>query len=416
MDKITLPIVRTVFLPKGSPGICTIKQITTDIRDPMISAADGQIYVSGEVDIIIDYLSYATDETAGRSSGFKDLDEYLPGSGRLWQALLTLPFEMTTTGLLNCSSDCELATGEIKWFLVSPHAIEMTMDLQLNEPTYSDDELTQGMRDYQQGLRDLQQGLEDLQAGEAARRAGEAARQSASGAKVKTVFERKTEMSEIPGKQKTKANENVQMTKMPEANKQKTESSENMENPQMSGATKQKMESAETKKMESSENMENPQMSGATKQKMEYSENTRNMKMSGAAKQKMESSENMENPQMSGATKQGIKSQIQSDTTQLPKTNQQEQSTPNQAGIMGKQQSNMQKQTSPSTYTKGATAKPQSNQSTTASCYKMRFYRVMPNDNWSDIALKTGCSVEALIAANGSAGQQLTPGKVLIIK
>lgn len=358
MDKITLPIVRTVFLPKGSPGICTIKQITTDIRDPMISAADGQIYVSGEVDIVIDYLSYATDETAGRSSGFKDLDEYMPGSGRLWQALLTLPFETTTTGLLNCSSNCELATGEIKWFLVSPHAIEMTMDLQLKELTYIDDELTQGMRDYQQGLRDLQQGLDDLQAGEAARQAGEAARQagetarqSATGAKVKTVFERKTEMSEIPEKQKTKANENVQMTKMPEANKQK-------------------MESAEIKKMESSENMENPQMSGANKQQME-------------------SNENISNTQMSGATKQGTKSQMQS--SQMSQTTMQRQTTPNQSNISGAK-------------------------SSASKCYKMRFYRVMPNDNWNDIALKTGCSVETLIAANGSEGQQLTPGKVLIIK
>ena len=412
MDKITLPIVRTVFLPKGSPGICTIKQITTDIRDPMISAADGQIYVSGEVDIVIDYLSYATDETAGRSSGFKDLDEYMPGSGRLWQALLTLPFETTTTGLLNCSSNCELATGEIKWFLVSPHAIEMTMDLQLKELTYIDDELTQGMRDYQQGLRDLQQGLDDLQAGEAARQAGEAARQagetarqSATGAKVKTVFERKTEMSEIPEKQKTKANENVQMTKMPEANKQKMESaeikkmesSENMENPQMSGATKQKMEAAETKKMESSENMENPQMSGANKQnmesaemkKMESSENMENPQMSGANKQQMESNENISNTQMSGATKQGTKSQMQS--SQMSQTTMQRQTTPNQSNISGAK-------------------------SSASKCYKMRFYRVMPNDNWNDIALKTGCSVETLIAANGSEGQQLTPGKVLIIK
>jgi len=402
MDKIILPIVRTVFLPQGSPGICTIKQITTDIRDSKISAENGQIFVSGEVDIIIDYLSYATDETSNRSSGFRDLDEYLPGSGRLWQALLTLPFEVSTTGILTCSSNCLLVTGEIKWFLVSPHAIEMSMDLLLKEAVsmstidnkhinISDkDELEQGMSDYQQGLRDLQQGLQELHAGEAERQAGEAQRQAglaeqqmAMAEKTKTVFEKKIEMPKTV-KQENKSENQMENIKMPENVKLEIKPEKQMENIVM---PKMKMKSQ-------SENMPNTQMP-----EMKMKSETPNMPNAQMPEMKMKSeTQNMPNAQMPEMKMK--------------------QPTKMQYGMSEKQQSNIiQQQTTPNTEAKEILPNLKlQNKQASGCCYKMRFYRVRPDDTWSDIALKTGCNIEVLIDANGIGDRQLTPGKVLIIK
>ncbi|MEG1537486.1 MAG: hypothetical protein RR387_04305, partial [Clostridiales bacterium] len=87
MAEIVMPLLRTVFLPPGSPGIGAINEIRTDIRSEQISSDGGKIYCVGEADLLIDYISFAGD-TIDSAQG------YMIGGGKQWQALLTMPFEL----------------------------------------------------------------------------------------------------------------------------------------------------------------------------------------------------------------------------------------------------------------------------------------------------------------------------------
>ena len=129
MAEMLLTLKRTVFLPKGSPGICTVREIKADISSHEITAEGGRIYCLGEVDLLIEYLSFAE---GSQYPGYEAYEQRLKGGGVMWQALLTLPFELQEEGEIVCPPLAELTVGQLNWFMVAPHALEMEMGLTLS--------------------------------------------------------------------------------------------------------------------------------------------------------------------------------------------------------------------------------------------------------------------------------------------
>jgi len=84
MAEMVLMLKRTVFLPKGSPGICSIREINADINRFEVSAEDGRIYCLGEADLLIEYLSFAK---GSQYPGYEDYEQQLADGGSMWQAL-----------------------------------------------------------------------------------------------------------------------------------------------------------------------------------------------------------------------------------------------------------------------------------------------------------------------------------------
>lgn len=131
MAEILLSLKRTVFLPKGSPGIFSVNNIRVDIRNPDIKGENGKIFCLGDADILLEYLSQdpgsdlrpgimVANESRGKTS------EPLP-----WQALLTLPFELVNEGVMACPPLSLLSIEDIKWFVVAPRAIELEVTIKL---------------------------------------------------------------------------------------------------------------------------------------------------------------------------------------------------------------------------------------------------------------------------------------------
>ena len=101
MKDTVMLLKRTVFLPKGSPGILALNDIRVDIRNPVVSCMEGRVYCSGEADLLLDYLSL---EDSGEAvKGIWDIGAEPPAT-KPWQALLTLPFELSEEGNLSCAA------------------------------------------------------------------------------------------------------------------------------------------------------------------------------------------------------------------------------------------------------------------------------------------------------------------------
>lgn len=127
MNKISMTLLRTVFLPVGSPPIGSVCEITADIGKADIHVEGEQVYCLGELDIIIDYLSFSPNN--GRHLFPDHADTYPGGGGKEWQAMINLPFALNETAALDSSAEYSAALGDIKWFMVAPRALEMEMEI-----------------------------------------------------------------------------------------------------------------------------------------------------------------------------------------------------------------------------------------------------------------------------------------------
>ena len=126
MSDLRFSLLRTVFLPKSSPGISSINELRTDLREVELTlVAPQQLLIKGEMDILVDY------------NALPPAGESINNSGEPWQALISLPFELTEQVQLAEVTDCRLSARAPKWFMLSPKAIEMEVELVLDCPEYA---------------------------------------------------------------------------------------------------------------------------------------------------------------------------------------------------------------------------------------------------------------------------------------
>jgi hypothetical protein len=131
MSRISLTLSRTVFLPVGSPPIGSVCDIRADIGKADIHVENGQIYCLGDLDILIDYMSFSPGGIGQLYTGHST--DQQSGEGREWQALLNLPFVMNEKTELAPDRAYEAAVGDLKWFMVAPRALEMEIQLFITE-------------------------------------------------------------------------------------------------------------------------------------------------------------------------------------------------------------------------------------------------------------------------------------------
>lgn len=123
MAEIILPFCRTIFLPAGSPGISSINQVRGDLRNLRCGSAGGEVYCIGEADILVDYISYMPGRNLGPFA--VPSTEQQPGCDQAWQALLTLPFQLSGCGELPADGPYRVELGDIEWCMVAARALEV---------------------------------------------------------------------------------------------------------------------------------------------------------------------------------------------------------------------------------------------------------------------------------------------------
>lgn len=133
MNKISMTLIRTVFLPVGSPPIGSVCEIKADIGKADIHVEGEQVYCLGEIDIIIDYLSFS--ENNGRHLFSEKNASYPESGGKEWQAMINLPFSLNEKADWDQQTPYIVSLGDIKWFMVAPRALEMEMEIIVSEQT-----------------------------------------------------------------------------------------------------------------------------------------------------------------------------------------------------------------------------------------------------------------------------------------
>ena len=123
MSLLPVKMVRTVFLPAGSPPIGHINDIKAELTQADIHTEGGQLYYMGELDILIDYTAFSRD----RGRLFRE--DARGDSGRPWQAFLTLPFALNETPPQMICGMPRAELGEINWFMAAPRALEMEVEI-----------------------------------------------------------------------------------------------------------------------------------------------------------------------------------------------------------------------------------------------------------------------------------------------
>ena len=131
MADILLLLKRTVFLPKGSPGIFSINDIKVDIRNPEIKGENGKIYCLGDCDILLEYLSQDTEKDIKRGIMLGEDAISKNSEPRPWQAMITLPFALAEEGEMVCPPLSQIEVTDVKWFVVAPRAMELEVTIKL---------------------------------------------------------------------------------------------------------------------------------------------------------------------------------------------------------------------------------------------------------------------------------------------
>ncbi|MBQ1501901.1 MAG: hypothetical protein IIZ45_04720, partial [Firmicutes bacterium] len=122
MKQIALHLVRTVFLPMGSPPIGRIDDVKADLAKAELRLDGKKLYCMGQLDVLVDYTSLAA--SAGRRL-FADGEE----QGKAWQALLDLPFALSEDVFCPPGAEISASLGRLKWFMVAPRAFELEADI-----------------------------------------------------------------------------------------------------------------------------------------------------------------------------------------------------------------------------------------------------------------------------------------------
>jgi len=128
MEELILPLVRTVFLPPGSPGIGSINQILADLRDVRCGMSGDEVYCFGEADILVDYVScrHPGDLFAGAANRFFDRD-----AAAEWQAMLSFPFQLKKQGHLPADLAYRINLHALNWNMVTSRAIELEAEVRI---------------------------------------------------------------------------------------------------------------------------------------------------------------------------------------------------------------------------------------------------------------------------------------------
>ena len=126
-----LLIKRTVFLPKGSPGIYRITNIQGDLRNPQINNPGNPLLYRGDLDLLVEYLAVADGNDPKKTIWAEDEG---PPATKPWQAMITLPFEANQeiTGANPPPSPFKIE--KINWLLIAARAIEVEFYLTAHRP------------------------------------------------------------------------------------------------------------------------------------------------------------------------------------------------------------------------------------------------------------------------------------------
>ncbi|MDD2220853.1 MAG: LysM domain-containing protein [Clostridia bacterium] len=138
MEELFINLERTVFLPKGSPGVFAVNEISAKICDFQLEERAQNLYCQGELEITVDYLAVTAKEM--QPQGMLFVSEPRREENNPWQAQIALPFEFEQEARLLCASACQLTVKECHWFVVAPRAIELTVDLVLSNPLQTADD------------------------------------------------------------------------------------------------------------------------------------------------------------------------------------------------------------------------------------------------------------------------------------
>ena len=126
MKELILPLCRTVFLPPASPGIDTLCSVTGDLRNVRCSSFCGELYCSGEVDILIEYTSCA------RATGIFNKSSSAAPPSEPWQALLSFPFQLSSPVDVTEGCDFYVHLANLNWSMITARALELEGELQIS--------------------------------------------------------------------------------------------------------------------------------------------------------------------------------------------------------------------------------------------------------------------------------------------
>ena len=146
MRQISTTLVRTVFLPAGSPPIGSIDHIQADLSNKDIFIEHQRMYCRGDLDVMVDYTSFPLDR------GSHIFPEHCrPEQGRAWQALLNIPFALSEDIDCMMTEPLNIALGDINWFMVAPQALEMEVEILISGKEIADAPKTRENRQKKDG-------------------------------------------------------------------------------------------------------------------------------------------------------------------------------------------------------------------------------------------------------------------------
>ena len=452
-DTYQVSLKRTVFLPKGSPGICTIDSIYMQLRTKELSSSGGKIYGLGDIDILIQYLAQSEQE-------FKD-GIYAPDRpdmqvGKTWQALLACPFEFLVDGRIECAPLWKLETGTVEWFMVTPRVLEMNFEVLILPPTESDLVFSRAGRDAASSVdavfawKDDQKGavnklsnikewkkenMEDNTV-EAESTENIAAENVENMENAENIAAQETKSTQEKQTQATKKAENVagESTKSvsPESadkwqrvSGKTTDNNENVvaesttKKESVSPATTVKAESISSRKKESVLAAENQQANvSAETTKSETVAANENLAAQTTENTEAQTVENVE-----AVEENKEQENVASESTKAAKgkSKKMEAASENEAAVESEVKSKKTKSSVKSAKkakdaTLAQTTAKQATKSTQAiRAGKLSFYRVQEGDDLVSVAMRTGVPLDALISRNQLTGGEIMPGMLLII-
>ena len=158
MSHIPVKLVRTVFLPNGSPPVGTVNRITADLVRADIHGAEGQLYCMGELDILIDYTAFSSAD--GRHLFSYDSSDR---GEKPWQAFISLPFAFSEELTQDFCGVPHAELGDIKWFMVASRALEMEVNILIESEELNTDRKFAGEKKNENGCEWGKDGEEQLE-------------------------------------------------------------------------------------------------------------------------------------------------------------------------------------------------------------------------------------------------------------
>ncbi len=422
-DAYSVSLKRTVFLPKGSPGICTVDSIYVQLRTKELSSSAGKIYGLGDIDILIQYLSQNEQEA---KDGIYASDRQDVPVGKTWQALLACPFEFLVDGTIECAPLWKLETGTVEWFMVTPRVLEMNFEVLILPPTESDLVFSRSRYDGTSCV-ELEFPWQDNQKG-AVNKLSNIKEWKKENMDADIVSAQNTENIEAETIENMENAENIATQQMKAAEEKQTQAAK-AEN--VAGETTTKKESvapATTTKAENvaGETTMKPQsVSPWKKESISAAANQQTTVASATVKSKTavenanvkaETIENMEaNTAVEAAEETKKQENVSAQSTKGIKTEKAAASQKKKADISSIKETASESESKTKTKSNVESAKQATKSTQAVRGGKLSFYRVQEGDDLVSVAMRTGVPLDALISRNQLAGGEIMSGMLLVI-